>query len=161
MPITAATLDYLVKFAQLIGIPVGIIVYGVNKRRERIDREYGTYDALDQKYIDYLKLCLVNPDLDVADIPKSGEVTLTAEQSHKQMIMFSILLAIMERAYIMYRDKSGSIRQEQWSGWDAYIRDWLKRENFAAAVPLLAAEFDAGFCEYLGQLPKQAVTPPL
>ena len=32
MPITAATLDYLVKAVQLIGIPVGIIVYGINKK---------------------------------------------------------------------------------------------------------------------------------
>jgi hypothetical protein len=161
MMLTAATLDYWLKVVQLIGIPVGIGVYMINKRKERIAREYGTYDALDQKYIDYLTLCLANPDLDVADVPMASGVTLTAEQSHKQMIMFSILLAIMERAYIMYKDKSGSVRQAQWSGWDAYIKDWLKRENFAAAVPILSAEFDAGFVEYLGHLPKQAVTPPL
>ena len=43
---------------QLIGIPVAIGVYGLNKRRERLDREYGTYHALDDKYIEYLKLAV-------------------------------------------------------------------------------------------------------
>jgi hypothetical protein len=152
----ATTLDVLVKITQLIGIPVGIIVYARNKRKERIDREYGTYDALDQKYIDYLKLCLANSDLDVADMPKTNVIALTAEQSHRQTIMFLILLSIMERAYIMYKDKSDAIRQSQWSGWNAYIQDWLKRGNFAAALPMLSTEFDVGFCAYL----KQMVTAP-
>ena len=47
MVVTAATLDSLVKITQLIGIPVGIVLYGINKRRERIAREYATYDSLD------------------------------------------------------------------------------------------------------------------
>lgn len=153
------TLDVLVKFAQLIGIPVGIYVYWRNKKSERIDREYGTYHALDEKYIEYLKLCLANPDLDVADMPKVNAATLTEEQSHRQIIMFSILMSIMERAYIMYKDKSDAMRQAQWSGWDAYIQDWRRRENFAAALPFLASEFDVGFCNYIRQAPKPEADP--
>ena len=149
MTLDADTLDYLVKLAQLVGIPVGIVLYVINKRRERLEREYGTYNALDEKYVDYLALCMSHPDLDVGDIPRRDAKELNAEQQHREEVMFSILIAIMERAYLMYKDKSGAVRQAQLKGWDSYIRDWCGRRNFAAALPLLKQQFDADFCGYL------------
>lgn len=149
MTSVADILDILVKIAQLVGIPVGIVVYGLNKRRERLDREYGTYNALDEKYVEYLKLCLDNPDLDVADVPNERMGPLTPDQQHRELVMFSILLSIMERAYLMYQDKSDGIRRTQWEGWSAYVSDWSRRPNFARAAPALSQEFDRRFYEYL------------
>jgi hypothetical protein len=149
MTVDANTLDILVKIAQLIGIPVGIVVYGLNKRRERLDREYGTYNALDEKYVEYLKLCLDQHDLDVSDVPKEGMAPLTPEQRHRELILFSILMSIMERAYLMYQDKSDDVRHSQWEGWSAYITDWSRRPNFALAAPALSQQFDQRFYEYL------------
>jgi hypothetical protein len=152
MIIDADTLDYLVKLAQLIGIPVGIALYGINKRKERLEREYGTYNALDEKYIDYLTLCVSHPYLDVADIPHAQPKELNPEQRHLELVMFSILISILERAYLMYQDKSGGVRKAQWKGWDSYVRDWCRRKNFAAAVPLLKQQFDENFCLYLEEI---------
>jgi hypothetical protein len=47
--------------ATILGIPIAIILFINEKRKERRDREYGTYNALDEKYLDYLKLCMENP----------------------------------------------------------------------------------------------------
>ena len=47
MTLTAAALDSLVKMTQLIGIPIGIAVFGMKTRKERVAREYATYDTLD------------------------------------------------------------------------------------------------------------------
>lgn len=152
MTLDANTLDILVKIAQLVGIPVGIVVYGLNKRKERLDREYGTYNALDEKYVEYLTLCLEHDDLDVADVPKGRAEPLTPEQRRRELIMFSILLSIMERAYLMYRDESDAARQSQWEGWSAYIVDWSRRPNFASAAPVLSQQFDRRFSEYLDGL---------
>jgi hypothetical protein len=149
-------LDTLVKLTQLIGIPIGIGVYGINKRNERLEREYGTYDALDNKYIDYLKLCLANPDLDVADTPRRDMAELSPEQRHRELVIFSILISIMERAYLMYKDKSSRIRRDQWTGWDAYIRDWSGRTNFTTVLPTLTQEFDGGFVKYLDSVMRTA-----
>ena len=149
MALDVNTLDILAKITQLVGIPIGIIVYALNKRRERLDREYGTYNALDEKYVDYLKLCLDNHDLDVADIPNARIGPLSPEQQHRELVMFSILIAIMERAYLMYKDKSDAVRRAQWEGWNAYIVDWCHRPNFALAAPGLSQEFDRRFCKYL------------
>lgn len=145
----ADVLDYAVKLVQVIGIPVGIILYFLNKRKERLEREYGTYNALDEKYIDYLKLCLDNPDLDGADIPKTETVPLTEAQRYRELVMFSILLSIMERAFLMYKDKSENVRQAQWRGWESYIRTWCTRPNFANALPKIEAQFDEDFIAYL------------
>ncbi len=152
MVLDANTLDYLVKLAQLVGIPVGIALYVINKRRERFEREYGTYNALDEKYIDYLTLCMNHPDLDVADTPRREVKELDTEQQHRELVMFSILIAIMERAFLMYSDKSSAVRKVQWKGWDSYIRDWCGRKNFAVALPLLKQQFDEDFCAYLDEI---------
>jgi hypothetical protein len=149
MTFDANTLDVLAKITQLVGIPVAIFVYSRNKRTERLDREYGTYNALDEKYIDYLKLCMENADLDVADVPRPEIGQLTPDQRHRELVMFSILISIMERAYLMYEDKSDAIRRAQWEGWSTYISDWCRRPNFAQAAPALSQQFDKRFCDYL------------
>src|SRR5262245_11715008 len=123
---SADMLDYWLKVFQLVGIPVAIAVYVINKRQERLEREYGTYNALDEPYIDYLELCLDNPDLDVSDIPLQGRGAPTPVQQYRELLMFSILISIMERAYLMYQDKSDIIRKSQWEGWSAYIADWCR-----------------------------------
>ena len=150
--LTAANLDIVLKLTQLIGIPVGIALYVINKRKERLEREYGTYDALDNKYIDYLKLCLSHPDLDVADTPKPDMPALTADQRHRELVIFSILISIMERAFLMYMDKSDDVRANQWVGWDAYIHDWSGRSNFTAVLPVLTPQFDGNFVRYLNSI---------
>lgn len=145
----ANVLDVVLKVTQLIGIPVAIYLYFINKERERLDREYGTYDELDDKYIEYLRLCLEHPDLDVADIPRPATPPLNSDQQHREFVIFSILISIMERAFLMYADKSNSIRRKQWAGWDAYIRDWGGRPNFKRALPTLRTQFDERFLKYL------------
>jgi hypothetical protein len=152
MMIDAATLDIVLKIGQLIGIPVAIGLYVMNNWKERRDREYGTYHALDDKYIDYLKLCLQHPDLDVADLPQKTKSTQGPDRKHRELLMFSILISIMERAYLMYQDKSGKVRKAQWAGWDSYIKGWCTRENFREVGWGLAQEFDTGFVDYLNKI---------
>jgi hypothetical protein len=145
----AETIDLWLDIIQLVGIPVAIIIFWIKKTEEKRDREYGTYDALDDKYIEYLKLCLQNADLDVADTPRATAAALTPDQTHREQVMFSILIAVLERAFLMYRDKSMRIRRLQWSGWHAYIRNWCRRPNFVSALPQLRDQFDQDFVAYL------------
>ena len=53
----------------LLGVPLAIFVYLKEQRHLRDEREYGTYDALDQKYIEVQQLCLDHAELDVFDTP--------------------------------------------------------------------------------------------
>ena len=55
--------------ATILGIPSGITVYYFSKKREREQQEFETYNRLDDRFIDYIKLCLDNPELNVFEVP--------------------------------------------------------------------------------------------
>ena len=137
--------------AVVVGVPAGLLQYFLTVKKEQQDREYGTYNALDEKYIEFEKLCLQRPYLDVFDIPDKVPAALTEPQKKEEVIAFTILFAIFERAYLMYSDGSTAIKQRQWSGWDEYIRRFCKRENFRRAWVLSGNTFDTTFQHYMAE----------
>lgn len=136
---------------QLFGVPVAISMFFLAKRRERIDRENGTYDALDAKYQEFLSVCLENPDLPIFDSGRVVATDLTDEQEHRLQIALCILISILERAYLMYREQSDALRQRQWQGWVSYIEDYGKMASFVYYWPSLGRQFDAGFVAFVDE----------
>jgi len=65
----AELLSYLVV---IIGIPVAIVQYVRAVRSEQKSREDATYDAVENKFIEFQRLCLEYPRLDVAIGVRSG-----------------------------------------------------------------------------------------
>ena len=55
--------------AAILGIPLALFLFYDEKRKERRDREYGTYNALDDKYIAFLQLCIEHPELNLYSTP--------------------------------------------------------------------------------------------
>jgi hypothetical protein len=94
---------------------------------------------------------LAHPDLDIFDLPDKIPGSLTAEQEKKELIAFTILFAIFERAYLMYHDQSTAIKQKQWTGWDEYIQEFCRRENFRRAWRESGATYDKDFEQYIQQ----------
>ena len=142
-------LDVALGCIEFVGVPVAITLFYRAKRREQRDREYGTYDALDDGYTAYLQLALDNPDLDVADTPLPQPVAQAPERDHRELIVFSVLLSLLERAFLMYADKSDSVRQQQWSGWETYIHAWCGRENFRRMWGVQGNGYDGRFTSYM------------
>lgn len=143
----------------LLGVPIGVLQYVQAVKREQIDREYGTYNALDEKFIEFQNLCLTHPDLDIFDVPDKTPGTLTAEQKKKELIAFTILLSIFERAYLMYHDQATILKQKQWTGWDEYIQDFCNRENFKRAYRESVATYDKDFEQYIRRFIEGGRTP--
>ncbi len=154
MPDLRALLDIAVTVVNLVGVPVAIVLFFLNKRRERLEREYGTYNSLDEKYVDYLKICVEHPNLDVFDLPMP-DYKPTPELRWQELQVFAMLFAIPERAYLMYRDKSQVVREAQWVGWEGYMKDWASRQNFRDAWDKLKGQFDCGFEKYMASLLSQ------
>ncbi|MBK8987361.1 MAG: hypothetical protein IPM39_15005 [Chloroflexi bacterium] len=142
-------LEMLAYIATVLGIPIAILLFVNEKRKERRDREYGTYDALGKEYVDYLRLCMENPELDLYDIPLEIESELSAEQKIRQYAMFEILVSLLERAYLMYQDQSTDIKKSQWSGWDDYMHDYARRETFRRLWQTQGVEYDLDFIKYV------------
>jgi hypothetical protein len=67
-----------------------------------------------------------------------------------------MLVCLMERAFLMYRNQSSELRRAQWDGWDAYIKEWCRRANFRRLWGEVGKEVDAGFVKYMGELVEAA-----
>jgi hypothetical protein len=144
----------LANLSIVLGIPVSLYLFYTEKEKERREREYGTYNALDDKYIDYLKLCLAYPEYDIFDIPNEENKEMSPEKRRMQLMLFSILVSILERSFLMYKDQSTKIKRDQWSGWDSYIRDYTSRISFREAWKLIGDDFDRNFVEYVNNIIK-------
>lgn len=144
-------LEILSLSAVVLGVPAGLGQYYLSVRKEQQDREYGTYDALDNKFHEYQRLCFDNPDLDIHDVPLASAGPASAERQRREDIAFTILFAIFERAYLMYADQSTELKEKQWAGWDEYIRSFCQRENFRRAWRVSGSTFDADFEQYMRQ----------
>ena len=133
----------------LLGIPAGLFQYYKKSRKEILDREYGTYNALDEKYLEYQVICLSHPYLDIFDVPDKNPVKLSSEQVKEELIAYTILFAIFERAFLMYHDQSTAIKERQWTGWEHYVDSYCARKNFRSAWALSGITFDSHFQDYM------------
>ena len=93
----------------------------------------------------YQELCLKYPNLDVFDYQLPNPLPLTEDDQQREAIMFTMLISILERAFIMYRVNSPAVRQRQWDGWVEYIDAFLRRENFRNAWEKYSEMFDTDF----------------
>jgi hypothetical protein len=147
----------IVNIASVIGIPIAIYVYWSNKVIERKQKEYETYNAIDEKYYEYIRLCLQFPELDMFYIPLSKKIKLTPEQSIQRLALFEILISLLERAYIMYANQSTQIKLIQWEGWKSYIQDWCQRKDFRDLWEELGpGYYDERFTKYVDNVIKNS-----
>ncbi|MDP4265394.1 MAG: hypothetical protein Q8941_22905 [Bacteroidota bacterium] len=145
-------IDYLSAIANVIlilGLPIAVIQYISTTKKEKKDREYETYNSLDEKYVEWEKLCLEYPQLDIYDVKDSIPPVLNAKEKKEEMILFTILFSIFERAYILYSDESTQMKKDQWIGWHLYITNYCQRDNFRQAWRVTGATFDDRFQKYM------------
>lgn len=148
----------IANIAATLGIPLAIMLFINEKRRERRDREYGTYNALDDKYIAFLQLCIDHPELNLYSIALESEVELSPQQKIQQYAMYEVLISLLERGFLMYRDQSTEVKRQQWIGWESYLQNWCKNKSFQDLwYKVDADEYDTDFVAFVY---KQFTVPP-
>jgi hypothetical protein len=136
--------------ATIVGIPLAIIVYLKGKKQERKLKEKEALFASHSLYVDYLKICLENPELEIYDIAyKNLKYT---SQNKKELIAFEILFAYLESAYHYYKDQSEDIKLKRWEGWVKYIRGYTIQKNFIEAWNLTGNEWDQEFMKFMNKI---------
>ena len=149
-------LEITIAIITIIGAPIAIYLYFKDKRKERLDREYGTYNALDDKYIDFLNICLENIDLGIYEMSEKKDKEFSNEQLIRKKIIFEILICLFERAYLMYKNQDTAVRKKQWLGWNSYMEDWMKVKSFRKAWnSYLNSQYDVNFLNHMNQLYNQ------
>lgn len=135
----------------VIGLPLAIIVFLYEQRKERNNEEDAVYQLLSDNYQDFLKVTLDNPDLRLFSTEKTPQ--LSEQQRERMLIIFSMLISLFERAYLLlYERHMTSKQQRRWRSWEDYMHEWCQREDFRATLPGLLHGEDPDFVDYLRSL---------
>ena len=131
--------------AMSIAGPLAVIAYIKVKKTERLEKEYQTYDELDNRFFEYQKLALEYYDLDILDVPNNDPSLAFDKKRKQEMVAYAILFSLFERAYLMFGSQADKFREKQWSGWKHFLYDFLRRENVRAAWDLSKNTYDTDF----------------
>lgn len=153
-------LEFIYYVVIVLGVPTGLYQYIQAKRREREDWERHIFDEVSASYIAFQQLCLERPYLDVFDIPDERPVELTPLQAKEEMIAFTVLLSIFERAYLLYSEHPTPITAAQGREWDVHIRGYFERPNFRHAWQVGASSYDPRFVAYIDEIERQLRPAP-
>lgn len=162
---TLETWELLSYIVTVFGLPLAIVSFMFEQRKERENEEEEVYQLLSDAYTDFLKLVMNNPDLKLTlfmnnpDVKQRTDLMIenfTEEQQERMHVLFEILISLFERAYLLaYEPKMNGKQLRRWRSWDDYMRDWCSREDFRALLPRLLVGEDPDFAKYIRQIAEE------
>jgi hypothetical protein len=148
---TLETWELLSYVVTVIGLPLAISVFVFEQRKERDNEEEEVYQLLSDNYQAFLKIALENPDLRLFAAEET--LALTPEQRERMFIIFSMLISLFERAYLLlYEDGMTEKQSRRWRSWEDYMGEWCNRADFHTALPALLRGEDPEFTAYIQRL---------
>ncbi len=141
----------------VIGLPMAIGVFIYEQRKERDNEEEEVYQLLSDNYQDFLKIALEHPDLHI--FTNEETPALSVEQRERMFIIFSMLISLFERAYLLlYEDSMSEKQLRRWRSWEDYMGEWCNRADFRTALPTLLHGEDPAFSSYIQDLAASTAT---
>jgi hypothetical protein len=152
--VSLETWELLSYVVTVVGLPLAIGVFFYQQRRERENEEEEVYQLLSDNYQDFLKVALENPDIKL--FTHDAITDLTPEQRERRTIVFSMLVSLFERAYLLLHEDEMTLKERRrWRSWEDYMREWCRRSDFRNALaPLLIGE-DPEFVTYISALAEE------
>src|SRR6516225_5199946 len=134
---------------ETFALPFAILVFVIERRKERQADEEELYQRLSDEYTNFLKLVLDNADLQLLR-RRTPPTEFNEEQMERKLALFGILVSIFERAYILvYEEHMKKQTRRLWSSWEDYMREWCGRSDFRRALPDLLEGEDPDFRAYI------------
>ncbi len=131
-----------------LGLPMAIFVFLYEQRKERENEEEEVYQQVSDNYQDFLRIALENPDLRLFSTTETP--TLNDEQKERLLIIFSMLVSLFERAYLLlYEEEMTPKQARRWNSWEDYIMEWCNKPHFRSALPKLLTGEDPSFAHYI------------
>jgi len=148
------TWELLSFIVTVFGLPMAIGVFIFEQRKERDNEEENVYQLLSDNYQDFLKIALDNSDLHLFSVDETPE--LNDQQRERMLIIFSMLISLFERAYLLlYEDNMSDKQRRRWSSWEDYMIEWISRADFRTLLPILLRGEDPDFCAHIQHLTQQ------
>jgi hypothetical protein len=148
-PETAQAWEVASYVVTCIGLPGAIVMYAIENYKERKLENEELYQKLAEEYAKFANLLINNADLQLmtGNVPDSQ---LSPEQKERKKIIFDMLVALFERAYILvYEDKMDKQTKRLWATWEDYIKFWCRRADFCQELPELLVGEDPDFSGYI------------
>ena len=146
------TLEMLSYVVTIIALPLAIITFIMEQRKERRNEEEEIFQRLSDEYREFLKLVLENSDLQLLRLDGSRE-GLNEEQKERRLAIFGILVSLFERAYLLvYEERMDKQTRRMWRSWEDYMREWVCRVDFRDALPELLEGEDEDFTQHISEL---------
>ncbi len=153
---TLEWLEALSYVVTIVGFPFAIWVFIREQRKERQNDDEEVYLKLADDYEEFLKLALQHADLRVMS-SNTAALALTPEQQERRNVLFEILTALFERAYILaFEEGLTGDAARRWQTWEDYMRAWCRRPDFREQLPLLLEGEDPNFRAYIRRLANAA-----
>jgi hypothetical protein len=135
----------------VVALPFAIAVFVVEQRKARENEEEEAYQHLSDAYNQFLQVVLANADLQLRT--RTALPDPTPEQRERMWLIFDMLIALFERAYLVaYQPRMSEVEQRRWNSWDDYMREWCRREDFRSALPRLLGGEDPQFCVHIQRI---------
>lgn len=151
MMLALETWELLSYVVTVIGLPLAITVFVFEQRKERENEEEEVYQLLSDNYQEFLKIALENPDLRL--FADEETPALSPEQRERKFIIFSMLISLFERAYLLlYEDNMNEKESRRWRSWEDYMGEWCDRADFRMMLSDLLRGEDPAFASYLHRL---------
>jgi hypothetical protein len=142
------TWELLSYVVTVIGLPLAIGVFLYEQRKERENEDEEVYQLVSDNYQDFLRIALENPDLRLFSAEEV--ISLSDEQKERQLIIFTMLMSLFERAYLLIYDDNMSPKQaRRWNSWEDFIMEWCRKPHFRALLPQLLSGEDPSFVRYI------------
>lgn len=150
------TWELLSYVVTVVGLPLAIVVFLYEQKKERENEEEEVYQLLSDNYQEFLKIALEHPDLHL--YTKEFTPELSGEQRERMLILFSMLISLFERSYLLlYEESMVPKKARRWSSWEDYMLEWCERDDFRELLPELLRGEDAAFVSYIRALEARAV----
>jgi hypothetical protein len=161
-------LDVLLKYLEagqyattFAGILTAIWLYYREQRRARARSEDEAFDQLDAAYVQFMQLCMANPDLDIHESPRNDAVDTSASMELAEQAAFAILISLFERVFLAFAHQHAEFRQRQWGGWVMFMKSYVYRDNFKKNWIRIGRQFDVKFQRFIGELMGDAAAPDM
>lgn len=145
-------LEALSYIVTVFGLPLAIYTFVREQHKERANEDEEVYVRLSDQYADFLELVLKNADLQLIT-RIAPPAPLTPEQHERRSVLFEILIALFERAYILvYEENMEPQPARLWKSWEDYMREWCRRPDFRDMLPTLLRGEDPDFSGYISRI---------
>lgn len=143
--------EFLSYAVTVIGLPLAIFVFAYEQRRERANEDEEIQQLLSDSYADFLKLVITNSDLRL--MSQAMPPQFSDEQRERVLALYSILISIFERAYIMsFTEKDTGQGARYWRSWADIMEEWCQREDFRTSLPQLLVGEDKDFADFMREM---------